>query len=133
MRKNETQKGIVSHALKARGQGIRRVAGHPWIQENFRFLFGQMIDVLSSEGVTPVVIHYASRPPSEVQVFSDLSAEIARQKGVLVCDMQSRFEQAPNMDDLFIHTGVHVTPKRSEILAEELFKTISKDLRNKEN
>lgn len=130
--KEVVNKNYQGHALEAQAREIRKVIDHPWLVENYRFLLGQAIDFLLSQGVTPIVVRYAFVPSSEVEIFSDVSAEVAREKGVPICDMRSRFEQAGDrIGDLFIHTGVHVTPQGAEILAEELFQTISKDLGRK--
>ena len=134
VRKNEIiRKEYDAPALEAQNREIKRVAKEPWVAENFKFLFRQMIDFLLSEGVTPIVIRPASVNSPEALTFSDIALEIAREKGVPICDMRSRFERVGNMNDLFIHTGIHVTPKGAELLADELFQTISKDLKAKEN
>ena len=101
---------------------------HPWVIENYKYVLRAMIDFLQKENVTPVVVRYASWHYPQQKIFSDISAQIAKEKGVLLCDMASRFKQlGDKAEDLFIETGVHVTPKGADILADELLETIRKD------
>jgi len=105
---------------------------HPWVLENYKYLLRHMIDFLKEQNSTPVILRYASLGQPEQEIFSNVSAEIAKEKGVLVCDMASRFrERDGKAKDLFSDTGVHVTPEGAEILADELFQMILQDLKNR--
>lgn len=94
---------------------------HPWLLRNYEHLLREQIAYLRGQGVTPVVYRYASVGSQTQRVFSDLSARIARETGTPVCDMEARFDSlGPRKRQLFIETGVHVTPEGARILAEEV-------------
>jgi lysophospholipase L1-like esterase len=98
---------------------------HPWLVRNYDHLLRQMIGDLRSQGTTPIVFRYPSVRSSAQRFFSDMSARVAAEEGVTVCDLASRFEAFGTHEaDYFIDTGVHVTPQGAEILAEEVEKTI---------
>lgn len=118
--------------LSSKSNPLQAVSLHPWIIENYKFLLRQMIDFLLENKVTPIVLKYASIGRDDLKTLSRISAEIAQEKGVLICNMDSRFHQfGGRTKDLFIDTGVHVTPKGAEILADELFQVIVKDLKQR--
>lgn len=103
---------------------------HPWIIENYRFLLKNILDFLNREKVKTIVIRYASIRNPEKKVFSDMSSEIAREKGTLIYDMQSQFDNFGGLeDDLFIYTGMHVTNLGASVMADGLYDVITKDLR----
>lgn len=94
---------------------------HPWLLRNYEHLLREQIVYLRGQGVTPVVYRYASVGSEGQRVFSELSARIARETGTPVCDMEARFDSfGPRKRQLFIGSGVHVTPEGARILAEEV-------------
>ena len=105
---------------------------HPWLIENYKFLLNKILNFLKSKNITPIVIRYASIKDPEQRVFSDASAEIARENRTIIYDMELDFKDSGvNPENLFIYTGVHVTPLGAEMMAEGLYQIIMKDLRIK--
>ena len=105
---------------------------HPWVIENYRFTLKEMIHFLKENNVKPIVVRFAFVYSPELrEIFSDTSSEVAREERVPVCDMRLRFEQyGDRQKNLFIGTGVHVTPQGAEILADELLKSILNEMEN---
>lgn len=121
-------------AKKAREDEARHVpekkleAIHPWIIENYRRLLREMIQEIRQHGATPVIIRFATHRRPDLRLFSDLSRDIGISEKVPVLDEQSLFErQGMPARDLFIYTGVHVTPEGAEILAQSLSELILKE------
>ncbi len=143
LKRNSTIVRLIDYYVKPRAEYIRqeiferhrnsstaKVEIHPWIIRNYRYVFEQIIRYLQEEKVKIIVVRYATFDHPELKAFADLSAEVAREKGVLICDMQSRFDQfGVNAGHLFIHTGAHVNSEGAKVLAQELYETILLDLK----
>lgn len=98
---------------------------HPWIIRNYDHLLREEIRYLRSQGATVIVFRYPTVRTPVLRFFADMSARISSEEGVTVCDLESRFDAfGERKAELFIETGVHVTPRGAEILAEEVEETI---------
>lgn len=103
----------------------QQVSIHPWAIENYKYVLKEMLDFLRKENVSVIVVRYACVQNDYHKTFSDISAQVAREKDVLVYDMEQRFDQfGEKKKDYFIYTGVHVTPDGAKILAGGLFDLI---------
>jgi hypothetical protein len=112
-------------AWRAREERDREFAqSHPWILENYEVLLNRMLDYLTQEGVVPIVVRYASNNQPVQEQRSDLSARIARERGVLVCDVRSRFDALGERKRELFEDAVHYTPEGSELIAAALLEVI---------
>lgn len=103
-----------------------------WETENFKWALREVATACHVYQARPIFIRYATVAWAlEGRYFSDLTRDIARQDGILLCDMEERFNQfGPRKLSLFIYSGVHVTPEGAGILAQQLFDLIQKDRRS---
>lgn len=100
---------------------------HPWVLRNYEALLRAQIRALRAASVEVVVF----RPPAshrrapEQRTFADLSARVALEERVTVCDLLGQFDAlgAPS-EDLFIETGVHVTARGAEFMAAAVEATL---------
>jgi len=108
------------------------ISSHPWTIENYKVLLKEMLTFLQKENVTPIVIRYASADNSGQEMFSNISSDIAKENNVFVYDVRPHFDKTGERDeDLFIYTGVHVTPLGAELMASGLNEIIFTDLKVK--
>jgi lysophospholipase L1-like esterase len=112
-------------ARRARQDRDREFAlTHPWIVQNYEVLLNRILDYLEQQGVVPIVVRYASNDQPVQEQRSDPSARIASERGVLVCDVGSRFPALGERKRGLFKDGVHYTPKGSEMIAGALLEVI---------
>lgn len=99
---------------------------HPWVVENYEHVLREMLGFLRAQGAIPIVLRYPSVEQPDISFFSDLSAEIACEEGVIVLDLESRFDRFGVRErDYFADTGVHVTSRGAEVIADVLAELIN--------
>ncbi len=95
---------------------------HPWTVRNFDYLLREMIRAVRAGGAEPLVIRFASHRRPDLRKFSDMSLQIAQEEAAPFLDAKKLFlKSGISPRELFIYTGVHVTPAGSELLAAGLF------------
>ncbi|PIQ81489.1 MAG: hypothetical protein COV76_08675 [Candidatus Omnitrophica bacterium CG11_big_fil_rev_8_21_14_0_20_64_10] len=98
---------------------------HPWIIENYRYLFGAMLDFLEERQVPVIMIRYASVHNPLIVPFSEISAEMAEARGIPVYEMERHLNETGRpLAGWFIATGAHVTAEGARRVADGLFQMI---------
>jgi len=121
---------VIRKRMRQRPPSMNPINLNPWVLNNYRHVLGQMVGYLKAHGVHVIVIRYAFDPATAAvqEPFSEISAQVAVEEKVLLCDMRRRFEAHEHFSELFIYSGVHVTPAGAEILANQLYQILRKDV-----
>jgi lysophospholipase L1-like esterase len=87
------------------------------------------IDYLQAQGCTVILVRYGDSGKQGwladyIRQLRERAVTIAREKGVIICDLVPAIEQSPRRNQLFIKTGFHVTKEGAVLVAKQLQETI---------
>jgi lysophospholipase L1-like esterase len=129
----------VKHLLEAKAattfrteqpsEAARAVEFHPWVIANLEHALRSYLGFLRENGCKVVIVRYGDNGTSDwyvqrMRAWRERVVAVGREEGATICDVASAVEKDPARRELFISSGVHVTKKGADLMADQLLKVL---------